>query len=127
MHNLDLGVAVMIRTILAVAALSMATPAYADTCGDVGKLAEAIMKARQAETPYSAVRQVAEQYRYKAPAIYRIAINMASDAYEQPAYFTEAFRQQEIAKFRNKWERFCYEIADKQERGGQVDDDFIGY
>lgn len=116
----------MIRAIFVGVALTFATPAQADTCGDIGKLAAAIMKARQAELPYSEVRQVAEKYRYTAPAIYKIAVRLTSDAYQQPAYFTEAYKQQEIARFRNKWERLCYEIADEQEVEEQSDDDFIG-
>lgn len=106
------------------AILAFPTPAHADTCADLGKVAAAVMKLRQAEVPYSKVREVTEKYRYTAPATYRLVNRMAEEAYEQPAYMTPEFKQRQIDAFRNKWEVFCYKNAD--EKVEPVEENFIG-
>ena len=107
------------------AILAFPTPAHADTCADLGKVAAAVMKLRQAEVPYSKVREVTEKYRYTAPATYRLVNRMAEDAYEQPAYMTPEFKQRQIDSFRNKWEVLCYKSTDDEFKTDD-EENFIG-
>ena len=96
----------MKKLILTLSAALLATAAYADpVCESLGGYARTVMESRQLGVPLSKVMGVVKGD--------SIATKIALDAYEQPRFQSEEFRQTAIEDFGNKWETTCYRARSK--------------
>jgi hypothetical protein len=97
----------MKRLLIAATAALMMTAAQADpVCVALGEYSRTVMDARQTGVALSKIMEIV-----KGDAIHtRIVL----DAYEQPRFQTEEFRQTAIQDFGNKWETVCYRVRGKK-------------
>lgn len=96
--------------IVAAAAFTMTT-ANAQYCTIIGNLSESIMKARQNGVSMSDIMNM--------PSATSLGKAMTIDAFKEPRYSTEEFKQRAITDFRANWELACYEFKSKK-KGGDV-------
>lgn len=94
-------IAVIITLALPPAALAQ-NPDTDDVCRDLGELAHTIMVARQNGVPMNEIVRIVGES--------DLAVGIVLDAYNQPRYSTEEFRDRAAADFRNDIEAFCYRV-----------------
>lgn len=102
-----------------IAALLLAIPAQAaaplsneEFCPIVENLARAVMERRQENTSYSEMMRVATSS--SEPALANMVRLMIKQAYEVPAYSTQAMKQRQIDEFGNEWAQSCWRSDDKR-------------
>jgi hypothetical protein len=97
----------MKRLLIAATTALMMTTAHADeVCANLGEYARTVMESRQLGVPLSKVMAVVKDA--------DIPKKIALDAYEQPRFQSEEFRQTAIEDFGNKWETLCYRVRSKK-------------
>ena len=92
----------MNKLLILIAALSAPVMAEQASCEQLGGTAELIMKHRQANKPMNQIMTIVKQH---APALSVLVIQ----AYKEPLYSSESYKQKAIAEFRNDIELICYE------------------
>lgn len=78
-------------------------------CEAIGSLAQSIMQGRQSEVPMSAMmKRLAEIVpEWMLPTVR----DMVKSAYANESYHSPEGKAQEVVRFRNRWEAWCYDSA----------------
>jgi hypothetical protein len=97
----------MNRLLITLSAALLTSVAHADpVCVALGEYSRTVMDARQTGVALSKIMEIV-----KGDDIHtRIVL----DAYEQPRFHSDEFRQTAIQDFGNKWETMCYRVRGKK-------------
>jgi len=96
------------KTALTVIAIFLATPTIAEEeeqhiCETLGDVAYKVMELRQGGVPMSTVMQISDSELVQAIIV---------DAYDQPRFSTDSYKQNAMNDFRNYVEVECYKKVD---------------
>lgn len=94
--------------LLTLALVMIPTYSLADTCDQVGRMAESTMRARQTGVPTSEMMRIATNQFKGYPAARELARDMILDAYSKPRFYSDSMQYRAVQDFRNYYETICY-------------------